>query len=50
VWVPGDYWPGESESLLANMGEEARLAGKKGKGAHGPTPTLSCLQMSRTRL
>ena len=30
VHATGDYWPGESESLLANMGEEARLAGKKG--------------------
>jgi hypothetical protein len=26
----GDYWPGEAESLLANISEEARLAGKKG--------------------
>lgn len=26
----GDYWPGEAESLLMNMGEEARVAGKKG--------------------
>lgn len=38
---PGDYWPGESESLLANMGEEARLAGKKGSkgGARGAKGT-----------
>ncbi len=28
--MAGDYWPGEAESLLMNMGEEARVAGKKG--------------------
>lgn len=30
LFCTGDYWPGEAESLLMNMGEEARLAGKKG--------------------
>ncbi|BDA47644.1 probable histone acetyltransferase HAC1 [Coccomyxa sp. Obi] len=32
-YFEGDYWPGEAESLLMNMGEEARVAGKKGSKA-----------------
>lgn len=26
--LQGDYWPGEAENLLANLGEEQRQAGK----------------------
>ncbi|KAK9824572.1 hypothetical protein WJX72_011411 [[Myrmecia] bisecta] len=32
-YLEGDYWPGEAENLLANMTEEQRQAGKKGKKA-----------------
>lgn len=32
AWLAGDYWPGEAENLLANLGEEQRQSGNKSGG------------------
>lgn len=42
----GDYWPGEAENLLANLGEEQRQPGKSSSKGARPSGEAGNLAMA----